>query len=672
MNYSLRSWLIISFTFIIIFCSIVFVVFLQTQNKTNQIDDLITLLQNSRILLLETNKIKEDIFLSELINPNFYTSEHSMQERKLNVSFKKIQHTLKALKESTISDEYNYKGKLNQIETDLLKYQSNYLELIKLFKRKGYKDYGIEGSMREYAHAITNHYDPKVKYYSLLLRKNEKDFLIRKEIKYILDFNQIEYELINYIHSNTNYNTQEKNELYNLVYFYNKHFKAIAKIENQIGIKGSKGLINYSNTIFEKTNTNIKNLELRTGILNVKRKEFIKNLSVVILFFIIIFLFIISYYLIKSITRSVSSITETFTNYTSSGFNQINFNFQGSHIKEFNVIYKDFLKMAKEINSYTNHFKEKVYERTLEINKQKEEIQKQQKQIEKQYINLLQTNSELILQKKLLNERNNDIVESLKYAKRIQKALLPKANTYDKYFKENFVFTKAKDFVSGDFNLIYPFKSYSLTEDSTISHNNILFLGADCTGHGVPGAFISVLGINSINKLVKLLNINDPGDLLNHLDADINHFLSIDKKDKDLLLDGMDISVFSFNLDTYVLRYCVAKYNCILIRNSEFIDLKSYNYSIGYNIASFENKNFASQTIQIQENDCLYLMSDGFHDQFGGPLNKKYKRKSLNELIMHIHKKPMKEQKTILSVELKEWKRHYAQTDDISVIGIRF
>jgi serine phosphatase RsbU (regulator of sigma subunit) len=200
----------------------------------------------------------------------------------------------------------------------------------------------------------------------------------------------------------------------------------------------------------------------------------------------------------------------------------------------------------------------------------------------------------------------------------------------------------------------------------------VIFLAADCTGYGVPGAFISVLGMTSINKLVKLLNITDPGKLLDNLDSDINQFLSIDKKDKDLIIDGMDISVFSLNLETKQLNYCIAKFSCALIRNSELIPLIVQNHSIGYNIAATKDVKFETNTIQLLENDCLYVMSDGYSDQFGGPFNKKYKRKNLVELLLNIHKKPMKEQKLILKRELKEWQRNYSQTDDISVIGIRF
>lgn len=672
MNISLRFWLILSFSTIVFIFLIVFFIFINSQVETEKLESYIYTLQNTRIALLETNKIKEDIFISELINPRFYEQNNSLQERKLNISFDKINKLIHTIKKSPITKDNSFLDEINHVERLLKGYSANFMELIHLYKIKGYKNYGLEGNMRNYAHQITDCSDSKIKYFSLLLRKHEKDFLIRKDLVYISSFNAVLRTLISYIFNESTYTAKEKNKLYNLAYFYNKYFKMIARIENKIGTKGHQGLLNSSNTIFEDLNSIIIQIEKQVEILELKRKNKIKQQSIVIFFLLLLSITIGIMLLTNAITGSVAKITHTFNNYISSGFSDIHNQHNRSHIKEFNIIYIHFLKMAKEINSYTNYFKEKVAERTLEINKQKEEIQLQQQKIELQYADLLKVNTDIINQRQLLKDKNKDMMESLKYAKRIQKALLPKSNVYNKYFKDNFVFTKAKDMVSGDFNLIYPFKTYKDINNEFIQQNNVFFIAADCTGHGVPGAFISVLGLNSINKLISLLNITDPGKLLDYLDSDINHFLSIDKKDRDLIFDGMDISAFSFNIDSYELNYCIAKFNCILIRNSEPIPLSNQNYSIGYNITPIHDKKFVTKTIQMQEGDCLYLLSDGFSDQFGGPLNKKYKRKSLHDLILNIHKLPMKEQKMILKKEHKDWKRHYSQTDDISIIGLKF
>jgi len=139
-----------------------------------------------------------------------------------------------------------YSVQVKAIEKNLINYRHTFNELIYLFKFKGYKDYGIEGKMRDYVHEITNNKDPNIKYYSLLLRKHEKDFLIRKELSYITSFNSIIQQLISYVNKKSNLSHREKNKLFSLIYFYNKYFKIIARTEQKIGIKSKQGLLNIS------------------------------------------------------------------------------------------------------------------------------------------------------------------------------------------------------------------------------------------------------------------------------------------------------------------------------------------------------------------------------------------------------------------------------------------
>lgn len=671
MNLSLRFWLILSFSLIFVICLSALLLSFYNQQQLYKIETHLQQIQNLRIAFLETNKLKEDVFIGDLITPQFYELKNPKNIRKHNAKVEWIQKTLTVQAQNVFYKTNKLTNDVTSISHDLSTYTQNFNSLISLFKKKGFKDYGIEGQMRNYAHEITNHNDEKIKYYSLLLRKHEKDFLIRKELVYIIGFNSVSRQLISYVYSNPKFDLTQKNKLYNLIYFYNKNFKFIAQIENKIGFKGKQGLLQQSNLQFELINKKLENIEIKLYQLKKQAEERNKTQSLFLYSTLFIVLILILYYLTIAITRSLKHITHNFQTYTESSFTFKPVEFSRSPILEFNLIYLHFLKMAKEINSYTEHFKEKVYERTLEINKQKEALIAQQEQIEKQYLDLKKTNIDLLFQKKLLNQKNKDVTESLKYAKRIQKALLPKAKTYNSFFKDNFILSKAKDIVSGDFNLIFNYRSYEFVNDQYESNQNVLLVTADCTGHGVPGAFISVLAINSINKLVKLLNICDPGELLNSLDADINNFLSYEKKDKDLILDGMDIAVFSLNQNTLQLNYCIAKFSCLLIRNSKFIDLHSQNYSIGYNITNVENKLFSTQTIQLEKGDRIYMYSDGFHDQFGGPFNKKYKRRSLNELILNIHTLNMKEQKQLLKNELSDWKRNYEQTDDITIIGFQ-
>ncbi len=669
MNLSLRFWLIVSFFIVTIISLTTLLLFITNQNRIDNLEEYINTLQRTRIALLETNRIKEDIFISELINPNFHEKKKSSQELRLDDYFNRTGKLINQLKGYELWRDEEYSVQVKAIEKNLINYRHTFNELIYLFKFKGYKDYGIEGKMRDYVHEITNNKDPNIKYYSLLLRKHEKDFLIRKELSYITSFNSIIQQLISYVNKKSNLSHREKNKLFSLIYFYNKYFKIIARTEQKIGIKSKQGLLNVSSNQFEDLNHTLDNLERKITIEELSLKKRLKTKSILLLISIAFFLVFVVSFLVRLITRSVSNITTTFDNYINSGFTHIPNGRKRSPIKEFNVIYIDFIKMTKEINMYTNFFKEKVLERTIEINKQKEEIEFQQKKIELQYMDLLKVNDDLIDQRQLLKDRNKDMLESLRYAKRIQKALLPKSNAYNKFFSENFIFVKAKDVVSGDFNLIYPVKTQT---ENNASVEKVMLIAADSTGHGVPGAFISVLGINSINRLINHANIHEPGQLLDSLDKDINNFLSLDKKDRDVLLDGMDIAVFSFDPKTYLLRYSVAKYYCYLIRDSEILSLFDHDYSIGYNIISHIEKKFFTHNLQLFPNDRLYLFSDGYSDQFGGEANKKYKKKNLLNLLLNIHQKTMKEQKAILKKEFKNWKGSYDQTDDITILGIKF
>lgn len=669
MNYSLRSWLTVSFTIVILISLTILLIFVRNQYSINKLDEHRDALQRTRILLLETNQIKEDLFLSELINPEFYEQNPSPQERKLDSYFNRTNHLLLKLQHLKLSHNSGYNKELLKVNLKLLEYRITFKKLISLFKQKGYKNYGVEGRMRDHIHKIMEYPHEKIKLHSLLLRRNEKDFIIRKEISYISEFNNNISHLINSIKS-SNISVSDKNALLNETFLYNRYFKMLARLEHKIGIKGKKGLLNLSSKQFEELHSTLELMGNELNSKEVEEKEGLKLKSIVLFVVISLFLVVTVAILTSLITQSVTEITNTFAQYINSGFSTVPVNRKRSPIKEFNIIYVDFIKMATEINTYTNFFKEKVQERTLEINKQKEEIQAQQKQIETQYADLLKVNQALLLQKKLLKERNVSVLQSLRYAKRIQKALLPKAKAYNKTFADNFVFSKAKDVVSGDFNLLYRLNDNEHTNKDGQDH--VLFIAADSTGHGVPGAFISVLGINSINKLVNILNIREPGQLLDQLDKDINYFLSIDKNDKDVVVDGMDISVFSFDTKTYKLKYSVAKYHCLIIRNMEILTLFDHSYSIGYDILGTTQKKFFTHNIQMFPDDRLYLFSDGFFDQFGGANNKKYKKRNFQNFLLNIHQKPMKEQKLIIRQEFKDWKGNNLQTDDITVIGIRF
>ncbi len=664
---SIRSWLIFSFTVILLICSVAVLLFVTSYNKSRKLEDYLFNLKTTRILLLQTNKVKEDILLGDYNETGFYSRDISLPEKKFQSLQKKTAYYLDYLEKSTITEHYKLNWKINKIKKEFLNYEETYRELIYLYKLKGFKNYGLEGKMREYAHLIYGYDNLKVQYFCLVLRKHEKDFLMRKELTYVHQFDRVTKSFIEFINESYSLSTKDKNYLLNNLYYYNKHFRNLARIENRIGIKGQNGYLNKSKQIFDNIALLIEDLDNELIQIKLEHKEKLSKDSSTIILILVCFLTLTIIFLSQLITKSVTSISKSFTKYINSGFNIDSVSFKRSKIKEFHLIYVSFLKMAQEIHVFTNFFREKVHERTLAINEQKDEILTQQLQIENQYKALLEKNNELNEQKQLLALKNKDVQESLRYAKRIQEALQPAKNKLKECFEDSFIYSKAKDVVSGDFYLMYRTNN----EDGFLK-DRIVFITADCTGHGVPGAIMSVLGINTLYKNIKELKNNDPGQILNLLDKDLNKVLAHEKQRNDIVADGMDIGVFAFDKETYILEYSIAKFAQVLVRQSEIIPLTTQKFSIGYSFFENEEKKFETSRIQLVRGDCLYLFSDGLPDQFGGPLNKKYKKNKLKTLIQNIHTLPMNEQKRIFKTEFVIWKKKLPQTDDLMVMGIRF
>lgn len=663
---SLRFWLIASFSVVLLICLLAIALFINSINKSKKIEEYHSNLKTTRILLLETNKLKEDILVGDFNETGFYTSSISDPEIKFHELKKKVSYYIRYLERSKITENYKLEWKINQIKKQFLNYNTTYNELIYLYKLKGFKNYGLEGKMREYAHKIYEFNNKEVQYFCLVLRKHEKDFLLRKDLYYVNQFHSVSKTLIDFI-NNSSIRQDDKNFLINNLYYYSKNFNLLARIESKIGIKGQNGYLNKSKQIFDEIASMIEDMDNELKLIEAEHKEKLKEDTMTIIGILVLFLLVAIVGLTQLITTSVKSISSSFSKYINSGFNIDSVYYKRSNIKEFNAINVSFLKMAKEIHVFTNFFREKVHERTLAINQQKDEILAQQLQIENQYTTLLHKNNELQEQRHLLAIKNNDIQDSLRYAKRIQKALQPGKAKLKECFEDYFVFSKAKDVVSGDFHLVYRTHASEGFKDE-----RIVFITADCTGHGVPGAIMSVLGINTLFKNIKELKNTDPARILNLLDEDLNQVLAHGKKGTDIVADGMDIAVFSFDKKNYVLEYSIAKFCHFFVRDSEILSLNTQKSSIGYSFFETNGKNFITSSVQLKPGDCLYLFSDGLQDQFGGPLNKKYKRDNIRKLITTLHQTPMKEQKDIFKKEFSSWKKKLPQTDDVMVMGIRF
>lgn len=361
---------------------------------------------------------------------------------------------------------------------------------------------------------------------------------------------------------------------------------------------------------------------------------------IILLFIIAVFSFILS----KRITKPLKVLTYDAMELAKGNFNV---EIQSKRKDEIGILAMSFRKMQisignliEELKHINQNLEQKVEERTEEINQQK----------------------------RLVEHQNKEILDSINYSLRLQRAILPEKEHMDSALRENFVLFKPKDIVSGDF--------YWIAEKA----DETLVAAVDCTGHGVPGALVSMVGANSLDRCVGEFGLRKPSAILDKLkDLVVTTFESTDDEVK----DGMDIALVS--VEPQLLRgkksklhYAGANNPLWIIRKGTpapapgedgiIFEIKADKQPIG----KFDyGKPFTNHEVEVEQGDCIYIFTDGYADQFGGPLGKKFRYKTLKNLLLQIYEKPMQEQKKILEEAFDKWKGDLAQIDDVCVIGIR-
>ncbi len=260
----------------------------------------------------------------------------------------------------------------------------------------------------------------------------------------------------------------------------------------------------------------------------------------------------------------------------------------------------------------------------------------------------------LKIQKQKIETAHKNITDSINYAETIQKALFSKKSLIDNYLKEYFILNKPKEKVSGDFYYI------------TKIENNIIIAIADCTGHGVPGGFLTILGITYIHEIINRKEIDNPGKALNSLRERFKKTFRTFGSDNN---NGLDIALCAIDTETNVLQYAGAYNPLIIIRNKKRIEYKATRNPIGFYP---KEEDFKNNEIQLYKDDRVYLYSDGFQDQMGNKTNKKFMTKQFKELLLKIHYLPMKIQERKLNNIFEKWKGKKEQTDDVLIFGMKF
>jgi len=261
--------------------------------------------------------------------------------------------------------------------------------------------------------------------------------------------------------------------------------------------------------------------------------------------------------------------------------------------------------------------------------------------------------AEVEVQKEQVEHKNEEIMASITYAKKLQTAVLPPARLVKEYFADSFLLYLPRDIVSGDF--------YWMESQGDVSY----FAVADCTGHGVPGAMLSVIGMNGLNRALNEQNLTDPKDILTSLSEHVErHF----EQSESMVRDGMDICLCALDNNSKKLTFSGANNPVWIARNGEMLILGADRRAIGHHNTDTQ---FTQQEFQLQKGDVIYLSSDGYQDQLGGPKTRKLMKKVFREKLLALSEEPLDKQREILLSDLELWQQNTPQTDDICVMGIR-
>lgn len=307
-----------------------------------------------------------------------------------------------------------------------------------------------------------------------------------------------------------------------------------------------------------------------------------------------------------------------------------------------------------------------IFRRFRITNEQKKVIEEQKKEVDTAYDKLNSTHA-------LLQEKDKDITDSIAYARKIQSAILPSEEQLKDSLGNCFILYKPRDVVSGDFYWCHT------------AENKVVFAVVDCTGHGVPGAFMSMIGNSVLNQVVIENNNFNSAEILNKVRNNLLKQLQ-QKGQEAVSRDGMDMALCVWDKIKNTLQYSGANSSLYMVRKninsnatpnpkmrvhgSDMLELLADKQPIGYQEGRMETT-FTSQTLNLQKGDCIYITSDGYQDQFGGEKNKKFTSRALRNLLVSINNQPVIEQKNILDTTIEKWKNTYAQTDDICVMGIK-
>jgi serine phosphatase RsbU (regulator of sigma subunit) len=614
---TIKSKLLLSFAVFFCITTVWVGTVLWTDSKKNSIEDVKNLLLNNRILFSDAVRLEKDFLLFETINPDFFKCDES---RFLTFRAEKILHFRKNLTQLKSSarehDIPEIEPKIDSLQTLIEQYERNFDSLVHLTLQRGFKNFGFEGEMRDAIHIIENAKTQTVEKSTLLtLRRFEKDYLLRKDMHYVEGV----LKIVNQINRNLLLMPKDSAREETLKQFtrYRIFFEKIVETETKIGFfetNGLRGEMLKTNQLLEQKNEQINNTVLLFA------KNFDKNIKNLLIFISIGSIFLIaglSLYSVKKLSSPVERLSRSINQAVDTNFADGNPDILIAGNDEIARLSHDFDLMYNKVRISLEYIRNQTTE--------------------------LQNSQDLIM-------------DSLRYARTIQAALLPDTEQLKTYFSDAFVIFTPKNVVSGDFFWLYRKKQ------------KIFLAVADCTGHGVPGAFMTLIGNMLLTKIIEPARIYDPALILETLHLELRSVLQQHESKND---DGMDIALCSFENTTegIKLTFAGAKRNLMLFSGEIYEKIRGNKRSIGGKQKTFA-PDFENKEVILKKNDLIYLYSDGFYDQHNEK-REKYGSERFEFFIKKIYELPLEEQKKALEEEFEKFKKNQKQRDDVTLLAVK-
>lgn len=598
----------------------------------------------------QLNQIKSDLnqsmvyanefLLWDLKDTTFYVSHHTANTDLLFQTIDKIKDELSQLRQDHYLIDSDVDLSLAVIEVGVNEVEQAFNEMMKLTIAKGFYNYGTVGKFRKEAHFVEENFTPYVGLDNLLmLRRHEKDYLLRSNPIYLSKFNQKMSKVLSEI-GKSGLATTEKIEVIKHLSEYRRIFVQYHWQDQMLSGKNG-ALIKFkqaNQALFFEISTSKDLLTIHTAFLDNRYTIYLIGITV----FLITLSFVMIYQLSRSLTSPIRKLSAGLSHFVESDFESKSYLGSRKRKDEMGSLINNFYRLQTEIADTFRKYREEAEVKHNKLLRQKERIE-----IQKFLLNEHRT---------LLSETNNRIQQSLNYARKIQQSLLPNLEEVKNNFAVFELWYKPKEQVSGDFYWTHTKDEY------------VYVALADCTGHGVPGAILSVLGLTLLDNAVLQRDLDLPSEILSYANAEIIRILNKELTEN-ALYDSIDITIARFDTKRKEIVICSANKDYIVVTDKDIKRNKPSRCSVGSShLYGYSGNFYEDEIFNYKDVKALILYSDGVVDQFSERSNKKFKFKRLAEVIQKGGS--LSEVVTRLKMDWTRWKGSMEQTDDITLLAI--